>query len=327
MLALHGFNDSRDAWEIPAPDFAAAGVRASLPPTSAASARRPVAGCWPGGDALIDDAAEMARLLRARHPGVPLVLMGESMGGAVLMCLATRPRRAARRAATCWSRPAVWGRATMNVFLRGGLWLAATLMPGLAVSRRAGAGDRAATTARRCMRLSRDPLTIHDTRFDTVRGLVDLMDAALAAAPSFRAPALFLYGGADELVPKEATARDLAGAAARRPVPARLLPGRLPPAAARPRARRADRRHRGLDACTRAAPLPSGADAAATAWLARRECLRRLPLHGVSRYGLRRGPVAQLDRASPSEGEGRTFESCRVRQLTQGLAVVPVTET
>jgi hypothetical protein len=26
------------------------------------------------------------------------------------------------------------------------------------------------------------------------------------------------------------------------------------------------------------------------------------------------GPVAQLDRASPSEGEGRTFESCRVRQ-------------
>jgi hypothetical protein len=29
------------------------------------------------------------------------------------------------------------------------------------------------------------------------------------------------------------------------------------------------------------------------------------------------GPVAQLDRASPSEGEGRTFESCRVRQVFQ----------
>ncbi len=36
---------------------------------------------------------------------------------------------------------------------------------------------------------------------------------------------------------------------------------------------------------------------------------------GWSRLGPRRaGPVAQLDRASPSEGEGRTFESCRVRQ-------------
>lgn len=29
-------------------------------------------------------------------------------------------------------------------------------------------------------------------------------------------------------------------------------------------------------------------------------------------------PVAQLDRAPPSEGGGRTFESCRVRHLTPG---------
>src|SRR5947209_394112 len=33
-----------------------------------------------------------------------------------------------------------------------------------------------------------------------------------------------------------------------------------------------------------------------------------------------RGPVAQLDRALPSEGKGRTFESCRVRQQLQQLA-------
>ena len=30
-------------------------------------------------------------------------------------------------------------------------------------------------------------------------------------------------------------------------------------------------------------------------------------------------PVAQLDRALPSEGKGHTFESCRVRQLHQRL--------
>ena len=32
-------------------------------------------------------------------------------------------------------------------------------------------------------------------------------------------------------------------------------------------------------------------------------------------YGVGAGPVAQLDRALPSEGRGRTFESCRVRQF------------
>src|SRR5690606_38727324 len=31
-------------------------------------------------------------------------------------------------------------------------------------------------------------------------------------------------------------------------------------------------------------------------------------------------PVAQLDRALPSEGKGHTFESCRVRHLFQGLS-------
>ena len=53
--------------------------------------------------------------------------------------------------------------------------------------------------------LSRNPLTLRRSRFDTVSGLVDLMDAALGSATGFPAPALFLYGGEDMLIPKEAT--------------------------------------------------------------------------------------------------------------------------
>ena len=53
--------------------------------------------------------------------------------------------------------------------------------------------------------LSRNPRTIRTTRFDTLRGLVDLMDDALRVAPDFTAPGLFLYGGHDELVPAQAT--------------------------------------------------------------------------------------------------------------------------
>jgi hypothetical protein len=33
----------------------------------------------------------------------------------------------------------------------------------------------------------------------------------------------------------------------------------------------------------------------------------------------RDAPVAQLDRALPSEGKGHTFESCRVRQFLNGF--------
>ena len=135
------------------------------------------------------------------------------------------------------------------MLLSGALWLAVTLVPGLELTR--GPVQITASDNREALiRLSTDPLTIRRTRVDALGGLVNLMDAALAAAPRMRVPALFLYGGKDELVPKAATAatwralpRGGADGAADR-----LLSGRLSSAAARPRPGGADRRHRGLAA-------------------------------------------------------------------------------
>lgn len=50
--------------------------------------------------------------------------------------------------------------------------------------------------------------------------------------------------------------------------------------------------------------------------------VRPLPLAGVSSIKNTRAPVAQLDRALPSEGKGRTFESSRARQLPADLSGV-----
>lgn len=204
ILALHGFNDSRDAWEIPAPTFTAAGMALYAPDQRGfgATAGR---GLWAGGQAMVDDAADMVRLLRAQHPGVKIVLMGESMGGAVLMRLATQPNRP-DVAGYVLVAPAVWGRARMNVFLRSSLWLAYNLFPGFTAGRAPGVTITASSNREALIRLSRDPLTIHNTRIDTLKGLVDLMDDGLASGARFTAPALFMYGGRDELVPAEATA-------------------------------------------------------------------------------------------------------------------------
>src|SRR5260370_41583902 len=90
--------------------------------------------------------------------------------------------------------PAVWGRAEMSIFLRSSLWIAMRLSPGMALSGgpvRVVASDNHAALRR----LSTDPLTIHETRVDTLRGLGDLMDGALASARNFTGPALFLDGG------------------------------------------------------------------------------------------------------------------------------------
>ena len=94
-----------------------------------------VRGYWPGTQALVDDARTMARLLHRRYPHAQLILMGESMGAAVLMCLATAPDPPPADGYVLVA-PAVWGRAEMNVFLRAGLWLFANLVPGFTVTGR-----------------------------------------------------------------------------------------------------------------------------------------------------------------------------------------------
>lgn len=202
ILALHGMNDSRDAWEYPAPAFADAGIAVFAPDQRGfgATAQR---GLWPGVPALVDDATAMARILRARYPRAKLILMGESMGAAVLMLAATEKNPPPADGYVLVA-PAVWGRTQMNFFVRSSLWVAGNLFPGLAVSGRA-AGRVASDNRDALVKLGRDPLTIKETRIDAIGGVVDLMDAALATAPRFQAPALFLYGGKDEIIPARAT--------------------------------------------------------------------------------------------------------------------------
>lgn len=261
MLALHGFNDSRNAWELPAPDFTARGI-ALVAPDQRGFGAAPNRSLWAGGATMAADATQMARVLRARHPGVPLFIMGESMGGAVAMVAATSSAPPPVDGYVLLA-PAVRGRATMTPIERGALWLGSRMLGPLGFYGSAP-GIRATDNRAALERLSRDPLTIRTTRLDTLAGLVDLMDAATEAAPHFTAPALLLYGGKDAIVPGGATARMLRSL----PAGARVAfyedgfhllfrdLGRERPIA---------------DAVAwladPSAPLPSGADAAARAWL------------------------------------------------------------
>ncbi len=265
VLALHGMNDSRDAWEIPAPALAAAGI-AVIAPDQRGFGQAPGRGYWPGTPALLDDARQMTRLLRSRYPHAKLILMGESMGAAVLMCLGADPHPPPVDGYVLVA-PAVWGRAEMNVFLRATLWAAVRLVPGMKLSG-APVRVRASDNREALIRLSRDPLTIRGTRVDTIKGLVDLMDAALAAAPKFRGRALFLYGGKDELVPDRATAATW-----------RALPGTerraFYPGGYHLLLRDLDRARPIEDVIAWIrdpdAPLPSGAEPAARTWLAEQD--------------------------------------------------------
>jgi acylglycerol lipase len=266
VLALHGMNDSRDAWEYPAPALAAGGLAVFAPDLRGfgATASR---GLWPGTDGFTADIRVMVRLLRARYPHTRLILMAESMGAAALMVLATEPNPPNVDGYVLIA-PAVWGRQEMNFFMRASLWLADHTFPGMALTGRGFVKVTASDNREALIRLSTDPLTIHATRIDAIKGLVDLMGQALGSAPQFNAPALFLYGGHDELVPPRATA------ATWRALPEGQVQAFYP-----------NGYHLLLRDKDRAepigdilawirdphAPLPSGADARAATWLAQQD--------------------------------------------------------
>jgi acylglycerol lipase len=267
VLALHGIDDSRDAWERPGPILAAEGIAVIAPDErgfGAATGR----GRWPGTATMMTDARAMTLTVRERYPAARLFLAGESMGGAVLMALAASSE-APPVDGYVLSAPAVWGRSQMNLLLRSTLWLADHTVPAMTLSGR-GAGVRPTDNMAAWRRLSEDPLTLRETRVDSVKGLVDLMDAALAGAGHIRQPALFLYGGHDELVPKPAMAaawRAAQASGTRREVFAYYPNGY----------HLLERDHEGAEV-TRdiaswlldpSAPLPSGAEARAADWLAR----------------------------------------------------------
>jgi acylglycerol lipase len=200
VLAVHGFNDYSNAFaEFGA--FAAEHGIAVHAYDQRGFGANDAAGRWAGRRALIADLeAERARL-DERYPDRPVYLLGESMGAAVIMA-AMASGAALDADGVILTAPAVWGGEQLNPLYRATLWLVARVAPGLKLSGRS-LGVMASDNLEALRELSADPLFIKETRVDAIAGLVELMDAAYAAADALSGPLLILVGERDEIVPLE----------------------------------------------------------------------------------------------------------------------------
>ncbi len=205
IVALHGFNDYSNFFEAPGTFLAEHGILTYAYDQRGFGAA-PGHGLWPGIKAFSDDLRTFAGLVRERHPGTPLFLLGDSMGGAVIMVAATDSDAPGVNIAdgVILSAPAVWGRITMPWYQRLGLWIGVRLMPGVTVTGQS-LNIKPSDNIEMLRALGRDPLVIKATRIDAIYGLTNLMDRALDRAPDFRLPALILYGEKDEIIPKKPT--------------------------------------------------------------------------------------------------------------------------
>lgn len=205
VLALHGLTDHGGNFLLEGGPLLTAGGAIVYAYDQRGFGWNRMRGYWPGSDTLIADAREALRLVRARHPGVPVFVLGESMGGAVALAMGPTDVDG-----VILSSPGIWGGPYLSDFLRSLLWGASRALGPLAVP--AGtAGITASDNREALRRFSSDPLILREVRMDMMAGVVELMDRAVAALPHCcgDVPVLLMVGGKDQVVPVRIARRAL----------------------------------------------------------------------------------------------------------------------
>jgi alpha-beta hydrolase superfamily lysophospholipase len=200
LIAVHGMNDYSNAFDAAGKQLSQAGI-ATYAYDQRGFGEAPHAGKWAGMQTLAGDLKTVRAVIGARHPGLPVYVLGESMGGAVAIVARSSPDPLLTDGLVLVA-PAVWGRANMNLFEKVALFLTAHTVPWMHLSAE-GLKITPSDNVEMLRALSRDPLVIKKTRVDAVWGMVDLMDAAYDRAHLLHGPVLMLYGKNDEIIPKE----------------------------------------------------------------------------------------------------------------------------
>jgi alpha-beta hydrolase superfamily lysophospholipase len=206
VIAVHGMSDYANAFAMPGQAWAARGIL-TIAYDQRGFGAAPHPGLWAGADVMRNDLRDAVAATKAEFPGVPVFVLGESMGGAVTL---TTLEQTLDVAGAVLVAPAVWSRADMPFYYRVALFLAARLMPGLVLSNSAGQRIVAITPSDNIEMLramARDPLVQRRTRSDVVFGLTNLMDEARTAPQRLAQtpPILFVYGAKDQLIPARPT--------------------------------------------------------------------------------------------------------------------------
>ncbi len=202
IIALHGFNDYSNFFHQPGNYFNQHNT-VSYAYDQRGFGGSPNRGLWAGVDTYIEDLECFIQLITNKHPETPIYLLGESMGGAVVISTMAKFSQLPITGIILVA-PAVWARETMPWYQNTLLWTLSHTMPWLVLT-----GEnleiKPSDNIEMLIALGKDPLVIKKTRVDTIFGLVNLMDQALSSAPFISTNTLLLYGEKDEIIPKKPT--------------------------------------------------------------------------------------------------------------------------
>lgn len=207
VLALHGFNDYSEGMAMPGHGLARRGLLVYAY-DQRGFGRTPQRGVWPGEARLVEDLNIAVDLIKARHPELPLYILGESMGGSVAMVAVTGDNPPPVDGLIL-AAPAIWGWQTQSGLNSTLLHFAANTIPWAKV-RPHGIRIKASNNRAALRKLSRDSLVIKSTRVDAAYGLVELMTNAYEAASKLGKPRfLVMFGDREGVLNRNAVSEAL----------------------------------------------------------------------------------------------------------------------
>ena len=204
VLGVHGFNDYSKSFNALAKALVEQLHAVVYAYDQGGFGANPKPGIWVGEDRLVQDLREIAQQLRQRHPNLPLVIVGESMGGAVVLRASTeKPGLNADKLILL--APAIWGAEAMPWYQRLSLRVFNAIAPDFTFTGRIvqNFGIRPTDDPDAARDLSSDPLVIKEARVSSLYGLTQLMGQALNHPTALPVPTLVLYGLNDKIIPPE----------------------------------------------------------------------------------------------------------------------------
>ncbi len=202
IIALHGFNDYSHFFQQTGQYFSLHNT-ISYAYDQRGFGDSPNRGLWAGIDTYSADLACFIQLIKDKHPAIPIYLLGESMGGAIVISTLSRSNPLPIEGIIL-AAPAVWARQTMPWYQNALLWILSHTVPWMTLTGN-NLDIKPSDNIEMLSALGQDPLIIKETRVETLYGLVNLMDHALSSAKLISINTLILYGEKDEIIPKEPT--------------------------------------------------------------------------------------------------------------------------
>jgi alpha-beta hydrolase superfamily lysophospholipase len=202
IIAIHGFNDYSQFFHQPGVYFSQHNTL-SYAYDQRGFGKTQTRGLWAGVETYISDLQCFIQLIRNQYPSIPIFLLGESMGGAIVISTATATQQLPIDGIILVA-PAVWGRQTMPWYQNVLLWTLSHAMPWLTLTGK-GLNIQPSDNIEMLRALSKDPWVIKATRIESLYGLTNLMGQALSQATLLSTKTLLLYGEKDQIIPKEPT--------------------------------------------------------------------------------------------------------------------------